>query len=93
MDDLAQLIHLSFATIRSNLTRRPDTLPPRAHDAAVAPGDIRSMGARGVRPATEEAGRSATESGLVEQRREIMTATTEASGIDDPITLGGGRQH
>ena len=29
VDDLARLIHLSPATIRSNLTRRPETLPPR----------------------------------------------------------------
>jgi hypothetical protein len=29
VEDLARLIHLSPATIRSNLTRRPEALPPR----------------------------------------------------------------
>lgn len=29
VDDLARLIHLAPATIRTNLTRRPETLPPR----------------------------------------------------------------
>jgi hypothetical protein len=29
VDDLAQLIHLLPATIRTNLSRRPESLPPR----------------------------------------------------------------
>lgn len=29
VDDLAKLIHLAPATIKANLCRRPETLPPR----------------------------------------------------------------